>query len=235
MISGGEATPTIGQSYSLTCSVGGGNVTNNFYKWRKDGAVLLGQTTDVFSFSSVTLSDGGRYSCEINVTAAFTAIQNRSVIIQSELISFHARLMLMAMMYMSSAVPAPTSVSITSIPASPIRPVGSAVTLSCTVMLSPAVDVSVTVTTVWTGPAGFMTTTTAQPVMSSNTTYTSTTMVSSFGRDQSGVYTCMATISSTSSFIHSSIVSASTRVTVGEIACLTMHAHHSVMSQSDAP
>ena len=92
-------------------------------------------------------------------------------------------------------VPPPTSVTITSDPVSPIRPVGSDVTLTCTVELSAAVDVAVTVNTVWTGPAGFMTTNTAQPVMGTTTTYTSTAMVSSFGRDQSGDYICAATVS----------------------------------------
>ena len=72
--------------------------------------------------------------------------------------------------------------------------VGSTVTLTCTVELSPAVDVPVTVNTVWTGPNGFMTTSTAQPVTGSTTTYTSTAMVSSFGRDQSGDYTCTTTV-----------------------------------------
>ena len=92
---------------------------------------------------------------------------------------------------------------------------GSNVTLTCTVVLSQAVDVPVTVNTVWTGPNGFMENIPAGRV-GSTTTYTSTAMVSSFGRDQSGVYTCTATVSSTSSFISSSIGSASIRVTVGK-------------------
>ena len=93
--------------------------------------------------------------------------------------------------------------------------VGSAVTLTCTVTLSLAVN-DVTVNTVWTGPDGFMITNTAQPVMGSTTTYTSSAMVSSFGRDQSGVYTCTATVSSTSSFLtNSSQMSGTARVTVG--------------------
>ena len=77
----------MGQSFSLTCSVGGGTVSS--YRWRKDGAMLQGQTTEVLSFSPLTLSDAGRYSCNITVTAAsetFTAVQNRSIILQSELI-----------------------------------------------------------------------------------------------------------------------------------------------------
>ena len=89
MINDGGASPTVGQSYSLTCSVSGGIVSS--YQWRKDGTVVQGQTTEVLSFSTLRLSDAGRYSCEITVTAAsetFTAVQNQSVIIQSELISW---------------------------------------------------------------------------------------------------------------------------------------------------
>ena len=89
MIIDGGATPTVGQSYSLTCSVGG--VTVSSYQWRKDGAVLPGETTRVLSFSSLRLSDAGRYSCEIRITAdseTFIALRNRTVIIQSELISW---------------------------------------------------------------------------------------------------------------------------------------------------
>ena len=114
---------------------------------------------------------------------------------------------------------------ISSNPVIPIQLIGSDVTLTCTVELSPAVDVSVTVNTVWTGPDGFMTTNTAQPVMGSTTTYTSTAMVSSFGRNQSGVYNCMATVSSTSSFLTDSGPQSETaRVTVGKVDNLCAHA-----------
>ena len=113
-------------------------------------------------------------------------------------------------------VPFPSLVISSNIP-NPIRPVGSAITLTCTVELNPAVDVPVTVTTVWTGPAGFMTTNTAQPVMGSTTTYTSTAMVNSFGRDQSGVYTCEATLSSDTSVIGGMAVSGMKRITIGNL------------------
>ena len=95
--------------------------------------------------------------------------------------------------------------------------VGSDVILTCTVGLDPAVDVSVTVTTVWTGPAGFMNTATAQSVMGSTATYTSTVMVSSFGRNQSGNYNCAATISPTNLLTtDSDPKSGMARVTVGK-------------------
>ena len=79
------------------------------------------------------------------------------------------------------------------------------------------VNIPVTVTTVWTGPAGFTSSNTAQSVMGSTTTYTSTAMVSSFGRDESGIYTCSATISSVSSFLIESMTTSSAEVTVGMI------------------
>ena len=111
---------------------------------------------------------------------------------------------------------------ISSDPISPIRPVGSDVTLTCTMELSPVVDVPVTVNTVWTGPA----TNTAQTVMGSTTTYTSTAMISSFERDQSGVYTCTATVSSTSSFLTDSGSQPGTaRITVGKGNNLYVQAH----------
>ena len=166
--------------------------------------MLQGQTTEVLSFSPLSLSDAGRYTCEVNVTADsenFTAYQNHSVVIQSELISWY--IVSVCMMSLSCcAVPAPTSVSVTSNVPNPIRPVGSTVTLICTVFLAEYVD-GLTVNTDWTGPNGFSENGMAQH-MGSTSTYTSTAMVSSFGRDQSGNYTCTATVSSTSSFLSTS-------------------------------
>ena len=86
-------------------------------------------------------------------------------------------------MFLCLPVPAPTSVTVTNGSVN----VGSTVSLTCTVELSPAVDVPVTVNTVWTGLDGFMTTNTGQSVIG----YTSTTIVS---RERSGNYTCTATV-----------------------------------------
>ena len=95
-----------------------------------------------------------------------------------------------------SSVPDPTSISIRSDPnINPIRPLGANITLTCTVDLDPAVDVPVTVNTVWTGPDG-VTISTTHPVIVNLTRYTSTLMVSSFGRNESGVYNCTATVTS---------------------------------------
>ena len=112
------------------------------------------------------------------------------------------------------SVPSPISVTVTSVPLSPIRPVGSAVTMTCAVELSSMVDIPVTVVTEWTGPAGFNI---EQPV---SVGYTSTALISPFGRNNSGIYTCRATVSSTSpnQFVRDSVKSSSARVTVGKIS-----------------
>ena len=88
-----------------------------------------------------------------------------------------------------------------------------------TVELSPAVDVLVTVTTVWTGPDGFMSTNVANPTPSRATpgTVTHFIMISSLGRSQSGNYTCTVYVSSPSSMIEdSNIISVVRKLTVGK-------------------
>ena len=89
--------------------------------------------------------------------------------------------------------------NITSYPVSPIWPIGSNVTLICTVELSPLVDFPVTLNIVWTGPAWLNTYNTAQLLMGRNTTYVSTAVVRFFERDYSGNYTCTATVSASTS------------------------------------
>ena len=101
----------------------------------------------------------------------------------------------------------------------PIPPFGSSVTLICTVELSPAVDVPVTVNTVLSTDEGFSNTRTAQPVMGSSTNYAATSIISPFTRNNSGVYTCAATASLPfNAYISGSgTARVSVRVTTGKI------------------
>ena len=64
-------------------------------------------------------------------------------------------------------------------------------------------DVRVTVDAQITGPAGVALTPRTNLTMVNTTRYTGTSMVSSFGRNQSGEYTCTATVklSTTSQFV----------------------------------
>ena len=94
-------------------------------------------------------------------------------------------------------VPIATSIMIVRSQANPIHPIGSTVTLTCSVELSP-VDVPVNVTIVWAGPAMFRTDDT---VTENTITYTSMAIINSFGRDQSGDYNCSAIVFSVSPFL----------------------------------
>lgn len=110
-------------------------------------------------------------------------------------------------------VPDPTNVMVT--PPHPTIFAGSSLTLTCTVTLPPAVDVSVIVRTVWTGHR------TSNPVPATTTghnsyLYTSTTILDAA---RSGSYTCQAMITSSSYFITGSgMMSGTATVTVGESA-----------------
>ena len=112
-------------------------------------------------------------------------------------------------------VPAPTSVIVPPLMSTTIA--GSSPNLTCTVELSPAVDVPVTVTTVWTGPVGTTVTPTSS-VMESLTRYTIMAMVDAA---RNGDYTCQVTLSSSSQFItDSGMTSGMTTITVGEYQVL---------------
>ena len=118
-------------------------------------------------------------------------------------------------MFLLFTVPAPTSVTISSSPEKLIA--FASVTLTCTVELHRSVDTSLSVVTEWSGPPGFVTTRTAQAVTGSTTTYTSTYVVISFGRNESGNYSCATNITSTSLFLIDSEEQVNTsRITIGK-------------------
>ena len=113
-------------------------------------------------------------------------------------------------------VPAPTFV-VVSPPVDAIL-AGSSPNLICTVELSPAVDVSVTVNTEWTGPA-LTTVTPTSLMMESLTRYIVMAMVNAA---RNGSYTCQATVSSSSQFTTGGgSMSAATNITVGVYSVYT--------------
>ena len=70
--------------------------------------------------------------------------------------------------------------------------VGSDVTIQCTVVMT-RLEVDVNVTIHLNDPTGKNLITTTRSLTSFGSTYTSTATVSSFSRDQSGIYTCNVT------------------------------------------
>ena len=102
---------------------------------------------------------------------------------------------------LSYLVPPPTAVTVTTSPDGTIF-TGSPLTLTCSIELSEAVDIAVTVNTVWSGPSVTQfTTTTSVATRMTATTYTSTATISSVETRDSGEYTCRATVSSISPFL----------------------------------
>ena len=71
---------------------------------------------------------------------------------------------------------------------------GSSPTLTCTVEFTPAVDVPVSVSTVWTGPDGSTLMSAAPPVMKSLTHYTSDLKLNYVESTDSGNYNCTVSI-----------------------------------------
>ena len=63
----------VGTMYSLTCTVTGAEgLTGSTitYRWFNDGGVVSGQTMETLSFTSLTFSDAGRYTCEATVMSS---------------------------------------------------------------------------------------------------------------------------------------------------------------------
>ena len=71
-ITDGVATPTLGQSYSLTCSVAGDMDNVTTFQWSKDGS-LLNETGPILSFQYLSLLDSGLYSCAITVVSSYNS------------------------------------------------------------------------------------------------------------------------------------------------------------------
>ena len=67
------ATPIVGSMYSLTCAVTGAERLTDAmvtYTWSKNSTLLSGQTMATLSFSSLTFSDAGSYTCQATVTSS---------------------------------------------------------------------------------------------------------------------------------------------------------------------
>ena len=103
---------------------------------------------------------------------------------------------------LTQIVPPPTAVTVTASPDDPFIVEDHPLNLTCSIELSDAVDIAVTVNTVWSGPSGTQfTTTTSVATRMTATTYTSTATISSVETSDSGEYICTATVSSTSPFL----------------------------------
>ena len=65
--------PVVGSMYSLSCTVSGAGMLTGAtitYQWFKDGVVMSGQTMETLSFTSLSYSDAGGYTCQATVMSS---------------------------------------------------------------------------------------------------------------------------------------------------------------------
>ena len=89
LIAGGEVSPSIGYGYTLMCSIFGAEDLNAtlVYEWRNEVNKIFSNSSILY-FSSLKLSDAGRYACQISVTSnylhdAITVIEHHNLVIKS--------------------------------------------------------------------------------------------------------------------------------------------------------
>ena len=90
-----SGAPVLGQNYSLTCSVNGAENLNPTitYQWTKNSGtqaqIQVGSDPRVLSFSPLSLSDAGRYTCQATVSSLYlidniNTMDSQDVTIQGE-------------------------------------------------------------------------------------------------------------------------------------------------------
>ena len=80
-----EDTPTIGQSYSLTCTVPGAD-SAVIYQWQKNNEDITDRsivTDNMLTFIPLRLSDAGNYICNVGVNSIMYTT-NKDILIKSK-------------------------------------------------------------------------------------------------------------------------------------------------------
>ena len=190
-----------GQDFSLNCMISGAESLNPIltYQWIKNnvtGRMQVGFNISTLSFSSLRLSDAGQYSCQVTVSSRYLhGVLNVTsapfdVHIQGKFTFLHT---LLDNSIILNIVPQPIVRLVSDTP-NPIRS-GSSPILTCAVELSPAVDVPVTISTVWTGPdSSILMSAAPSSVMKSFTHYTSEAKLNYIDSTDSGNYNCTVSV-----------------------------------------
>ena len=170
-----------------------------------DDSSLIGNGSSTLSFNPVRLSDAANYSCLVTIGSSYLTgniamMASFKVKIHSEkrvpyiditvyiftLGTLHARIIL---------VPAPSYISLTSSKLNTIRVIGSDVRLTCAVELNPAIlDSEIFLLTVDTQLFRNGTSLPLTGPTVTGTTFTYTSQLNSFQRNDFGNYTCTATV-----------------------------------------
>ena len=83
-ISGSGGQLTAGENHMLTCQVTGGGTMTPTYQWMKDGSSLTSQTSATLSFSPLSQTDSGTYTCEATRSSITLASAGVSITVGGE-------------------------------------------------------------------------------------------------------------------------------------------------------
>ena len=198
------------EQYVLSSNISGNehlDSVNTSYQWTKDGSNNnIGTNSSVYLIATLQLSSRGVYACKVTLSSNYLngdyeiISDSFTVIIQSEL-ALLSNIQLLAILHyfitMVSVVPTPSiTLSASGNSSSPFRSVGSQVTLNCTVELGPLVmesELSLLTVDTQLSRDGTPMMTPTEPRMT-GTTFTYTRRFESFGRMESGNYTCTAIV-----------------------------------------
>ena len=64
ILTGSGVAQIAGENYTLTCQLTGEGTTTPIYQWFRNGSLLTDQTSDTLSFSPLSETDSGVYTCE---------------------------------------------------------------------------------------------------------------------------------------------------------------------------
>ena len=207
-IDGSEDTPVVGQPYTLICTVSGdekldSDVTYHWTKINGRETELEANSTDL-SFSSLSLSNSGSYSCMSVVSSmylneAIIASNLSDIQLQGKSDYKMKNLYTPIVNYCSLVHTAPSPSSIMIIVPPNIIFTGHIFCISCIVNLPPTVDIPVTVNIVWSEP--IQNYSSSVPIMDNLNEYNSTATFVSDLEWEYVSFQCVASVSSNSSFI----------------------------------
>ena len=86
MLTGSGGTITEGQNYVITCEANGGrSMAYASYMWLKDGIVVSGQNSSMYSFSPLLVVHSGRYSCQVSDGSMTMTSEGVNITVESKL------------------------------------------------------------------------------------------------------------------------------------------------------
>ena len=141
--------------YTLTCNilVASHLCPSVTYQWTNNNNTVTPLETlpNSISFSPLRLSDVGQYACWVIVSLFYlNNIINNATVIELHNLKLQSKSPLcyrqyenlsFCLKFLSNAIPAPISVTLTSTTPNPVQPIESVVNLTCIVHITDAVDI----------------------------------------------------------------------------------------------